>query len=91
MRISTALILSLSLCVGSMSIHAEAININHANVAELAGNLQQVGMVKAQAIIDYREEHGEYLEVEQLLEVQGIGVSTLELNKHLIILELDEE
>jgi len=44
-------------------------------------------MVKAQAIVDYREEHGEYHDIEQLLQVRGIGVSTLDLNKDLIVLE----
>ena len=44
-------------------------------------------MVKAQAIVDYRDEHGEYHDIDQLLQVRGIGISTLELNKDLIVVE----
>ena len=87
MRIGKTLLLCLALCLGVVSIQAQPININQANVEEIAENLQQIGMVKAQAIVDYREEHGEYQGIEQLLQVRGIGVSTLELNKDLIVLE----
>ena len=87
MRIGKTLLLCLALCLGAVSIQAQPININQANVEEIAKNLQQIGMVKAQAIVDYREEHGEYQGIEQLLQVRGIGVSTLELNKDLIVLE----
>ena len=87
MRIGKTLLLCLALCLGAVSIQAQLINIYQANVEEIAENLQQIGMVKAQAIVDYREEHGEYQGIEQLLQVRGIGVSTLELNKDLIVLE----
>ncbi|MDC1284821.1 helix-hairpin-helix domain-containing protein [Gammaproteobacteria bacterium] len=87
MRIGKTLLLCLALCLGAVSIQAQPININQANVEEIAENLQQVGMVKAQAIVDYRDEHGEYHDIDQLLQVHGIGISTLELNKDLIVVE----
>ena len=87
MRIGKTLLLCLALCLGAVSIQAQLININQANVEEIAENLQQVGMVKAQAIVDYRDEHGEYHDIDQLLQVRGIGISTLELNKDLIVVE----
>jgi competence protein ComEA len=87
MRIGKTLLLCLALCLGAVSIQAQPININQANVEEIAENLQQVGMVKAQAIVDYRDEHGEYHDIDQLLQVRGIGISTLELNKDLIVVE----
>lgn len=91
MRIGNTLLLCLALFFGAVSIQAQPININQANVEEIADSLQQIGMVKAQAIVDYREEHGEYQDIEQLLQVRGIGVSTLDLNKDLIILETIDE
>ena len=87
MRIGKSLLLCLTFCLVAISIQAQPININQANVEEIAENLQQIGMVKAQAIVDYRDQHGEYQGIEQLLQVRGIGASTLDLNKDLILLE----
>ena len=36
---------------------------------------------KAEAIVQYREKHGNFTMAEQLLEVQGIGKATLEKNR----------
>lgn len=52
------------------------ININTAD-QEALDSLAGIGPVKAQAIIDYRSENGEYSNVNQLLEVKGIGPKTL--------------
>ena len=41
-------------------------------------------MVKAQAIIDYRESNGEFLTVDELTEVKGIGEKTLEKNRDIL-------
>ena len=53
------------------------LNINSATAEELE-ELNGIGPVLAQRIIDYREEHGPFADVEGLLEVKGIGESTLE-------------
>jgi competence protein ComEA len=53
------------------------VNINTAGQAELE-TLPEVGPVTAQAIIAWREEHGGYTAVDELLEVDGIGEATLE-------------
>lgn len=55
----------------------EKVDINTADVVELT-TLPGIGEVKAQAIIDYRREHGPFRYVEELLQVPGIGESTLE-------------
>jgi len=47
MRIGQIVLLCLALCLGAVSIQAQPININQANVEEIAENLQQIGMVKA--------------------------------------------
>lgn len=53
------------------------IDLNTAGPEELQA-LSGVGPVLAQRIIDYREEHGPFQSVEELLEVKGIGPATLE-------------
>jgi len=53
------------------------ININTASAAEL-DLLEGIGPVKAQAIIDYRNEHGFFRTVDELINVPGIGPATLE-------------
>jgi len=56
---------------------AGPIDINTASLDELQ-KLIGIGPVLAQRIIDYREEHGPFQTVEDLLEVKGIGEATLE-------------
>lgn len=53
------------------------VNINLATQTELE-ELPEIGPVTAQAIIAWREEHGGFSRVEELLEVDGIGDATLE-------------
>lgn len=53
------------------------ININNADIENLM-KLPGIGQVKAKAIIDYRENVGEFKSLKQLTEVKGIGVKTLD-------------
>lgn len=53
------------------------LNINTATAQQLQA-LPGIGAVRAQAIVDYRTEHGPFRYVEQLREVSGIGEGTLE-------------
>ena len=59
----------------------EPIDINTATPQMLAEALSGVGMHKAQAIVRYREEHGPFLSVDDLVQVSGIGARTLERNR----------
>src|SRR5699024_12149842 len=52
----------------------DKININQATKEEIE-TLSGIGPAKAQAIIDYREEHGLFQSIEDLQEVSGIGRS----------------
>jgi competence protein ComEA len=55
----------------------EPIDINSATVEQL-DSLPGIGTVKAQSIITYRETHGDFTSLDQLLNVPGIGASLLE-------------
>ena len=63
---------------------SQMININTADAATIAAALKGVGLKKAQAIVKYREEFGPFHNVEELIEVKGIGKSILERNKSLV-------
>ena len=52
------------------------VNLNAATAAELE-SLPEVGPVTAAAILAWRDEHGGFTAVEELLEVDGIGDATL--------------
>ncbi|PKG39272.1 ComEA family DNA-binding protein [Psychromonas sp. Urea-02u-13] len=55
---------------------SEKININQAGAKELAA-IKGIGTKKAQAIIEYRETNGDFVSVEELVKVKGIGKGTL--------------
>lgn len=64
---------------------ALSIDLNAADQA-LLEELPGVGPSTAQAILAWREEHGEFSRVEELLEVSGIGEKTLErLRPHVTV------
>ena len=53
------------------------ININTADVQALE-SIPGIGPAKAQAIIEYREAHGNFHSVDDLVNVKGIGEKLLE-------------
>lgn len=57
---------------GSPADGGGPVNLNSASVDELT-SLDGIGPKTAQKIIDYREEHGGFANVEELLDVPGIG------------------
>lgn len=59
------------------------ININTANVMDLA-RLSGIGPVKAEAIVRFRNEHGNFSSIDDLTAVTGIGPATVEKNRELV-------
>ncbi len=57
------------------------VDVNTADAQMLAENIKGIGQKKAQAIVYYREKHGPFTSVDELLKVQGIGQKTLENNR----------
>lgn len=62
------------------TIEQAQVNINTADVNTLARELNGIGIAKARAIIEYREAHGAFTTVDEILEVKGIGLAILEKN-----------
>lgn len=60
------------------------VNINQASAEELADLLKGVGSKKAQAIVDYRNEHGQFKHADELANVKGIGPAIVEENQQRI-------
>jgi competence protein ComEA len=65
----------------------ETVNINTADAATLARVLQGIGAAKAEAIVQYREEHGDFVDAYELANVKGVGERTVEMNEDRIVLK----
>ena len=63
------------------------ININTATAEQIAEALDGVGEVRAAAIILLREQLGGFTNIEQLLDISGIGEDTLKRIRPVIVLE----
>ena len=79
-----SILLSLVLAFASFAaIAAEPVDINRADAAQLA-TLNGVGPAKAEAIVAYREKNGPFQSVDQLAEVKGIGLKTVDKNRDML-------
>jgi competence protein ComEA len=67
--------------VAELAAKVAAVNLNTADAETLQRELSGIGLVKAKAIVEYREAHGPFASVDELLEVKGIGAATLEKNR----------
>ena len=62
---------------------SQKIDINRAEVW-LLQSLPGIGEVKAQAIVDYRQQNGPFHNINELIKVKGIGTTTYDKIKHLV-------
>ena len=65
----------------------EKINVNKADVEQLS-LIKGIGTKKAQAIVDYRLSNGDFMSLDELTGVKGIGDSTLQKIKPYLALLL---
>jgi len=70
-----------------VSVIAGPVDVNSANAETISAELKGVGLTKANAIVDYRNEHGAFEAAEDLVQVKGIGARTVEINQENIRLK----
>ncbi len=78
--VSAALVMVMSQVLIAQNVK---IDINSATVEQLQ-NLKYVGPKYAQRIVEYRNSHGPFKKVEDIMNVPGIGTKIFENNKDLI-------
>ncbi len=81
-------LISLFFCLFALSgWAADTVNINQASAEEIADALQGIGMTKAEEIVRYRESNGAFQHVDELVNVKGVGLATVDKNRDRITLD----
>lgn len=78
------------LVTGLFSVLAWAVqpvNVNSASAEQIAESLKGVGLSKAEAIVSYRSENGAFKHADELVNVKGIGIRTVDINREYILVE----
>lgn len=81
-----ALILSLAIAQTGFA-QEMTVDINTASAEQLAEALDGVGPAKSEAIVAYREQNGGFEHIDELVNVRGIGLRTVDQNRDRIQLE----
>lgn len=84
MTILKVLTLAFLVTLSSWSF-AETVNINTADAQVIAKHVKGVGSARAQAIVEYREQNGEFANVSDLTKVRGIGDRILAMNADVLV------
>ena len=85
MKLLHTLLLTICLLF-SASVFAEKVNINTASAEQIASAMSGIGDSKANAIVDYRTNHGQFKSIDALQNVDGIGEKTVTKNREKISL-----
>ncbi len=85
MKLFHTLFLTLALLF-SASAFAAKVNINTASADQISTAMTGIGDSKAQAIVQYRKSNGKFKSIQDLENVDGIGMKTVEKNKDNITL-----
>jgi competence protein ComEA len=70
------ILITIMLCLASISLAFAAVNINTATVDELDA-VKGIGPSKAKAIVDYRSKNGQFKSLDDLKEVKGFGEKSI--------------
>jgi len=65
---------------------AETVDINVASAEEIADTLTGIGPSTAQKIVVYRDQNGAFEHIDQLINVKGVGMKTVDKNRDRIVL-----
>lgn len=94
--LALVLLLGFNPIMTSTAVHAQdvaqsaqlaSVNINSADAQTLAESLKGVGLTRAEEIVRYRETYGPFASVDELVEVKGVGPSTVDKNRAVLTLE----
>jgi competence protein ComEA len=69
------------LLVAGATYAADPVNINTADAEALAAAINGVGVKKARDIVTYRQKHGPFESVDELAQVSGIGMQTVDRSR----------
>ena len=75
----------LSLLMAGSALAAEKVNINSADAATIERVLVNIGASKAEAIVAYRKANGAFRSADELANVKGVGLKTIERNRDRIV------
>ncbi|MCI0507726.1 MAG: helix-hairpin-helix domain-containing protein [Gammaproteobacteria bacterium] len=64
-----------------------AVNINTADAETLQKELKGIGQEKAEAIVAYRLANGNFKSADELTNVKGVGIKTVDKNRDNIVLQ----
>ena len=80
-QVSRLGVLVAALYAGLAFAAPSSVNVNLADAQTIADVLKGVGLSRAQAIVAYREQNGEFRDVYELSNIKGIGERTVERNE----------
>lgn len=87
MKLLNTFILTLVLLLPLAAPAASPVNINTADKETLITAISGVGEKKAEAIIEYREQHGPFKSVDEITKIKGIGQGILDKNRENLSVE----
>ena len=81
-------LMALAILLAAGVVHAgEPVNINTADAETLAAAINGVGIKKARDIISYRQKNGPFESVDDLAEVSGVGIRTVDRSRENLIVK----
>ncbi|NLA66903.1 MAG: ComEA family DNA-binding protein [Gammaproteobacteria bacterium] len=75
----------LSLLMAGSAFASEKVNINTADAETIERVLVNIGAAKAEAIVAYRKANGAFKSADELANVKGVGLKTIERNRDRIV------
>jgi competence protein ComEA len=80
------ILLTLLLALAVPAVATAQVDINTADAKSLAMAMTGVGLVKAEAIVAYRDRNGPFKSIDDLARVKGIGAKTVEANRSSVVI-----